>query len=75
METLRLHLLEANDVAIAVEEIILGIITILGIIIVNHEWLFLDYYCLPEASGRSRRHGAKKSGSTVLLRVHSIGVD
>ena len=30
---------------------------------------------LTEASSGSRRHGAEKSGSTVLLRDHSIGVD
>jgi hypothetical protein len=30
---------------------------------------------LTEASGRSRRHGAKKSGSTVLFILHSVGVD
>ena len=30
---------------------------------------------LTEAPGRSRRHGAEKSGSGVLLRVHFIGVD
>ena len=30
---------------------------------------------LTEAPGRSRRHGAEKSGSTVLFLFHFIGVD
>ena len=30
---------------------------------------------LTEAPGRSRQHGAKKSGSTVLFLFHFIGVD
>ena len=30
---------------------------------------------LPETSSGSRRHGAKKSGSTVLLMSHFVGVD
>ena len=30
---------------------------------------------LTEAPGRSRRHGAEKSGSTVLFLFHFVGVD
>ena len=61
---------------------ILGIISILEIflvILVIIARFSLDVYeiiiDLTETSSRSRQHGAKKSGSTVLFISHFIGVD
>ena len=55
---------------------ILGIISQSLVMIVRFS---LDVYeviiDLPETSSRSRRHGAKKSGSTVLFLFQFIGVD
>ena len=61
---------------ISILEIILGIISqSLGIIVSFSLDVYEIIIDLTEAPGRSRRHGAEKSGSTVLVRVHFIGLD